>query len=159
MKSAGETAADVLILAAVTTYSCYSLCHTAAMWKMRKQFFIALRSPALGCVHGVCGSLRCCSLTYICILYDYYGNAQYGQVFKFTGAAAVAQLIGSPVSLIGVLALIAWVFRVIALYDPKQRKRWGRFIKDKRIARALCWTYGGLAVVIWASAYVYGIDR
>lgn len=117
------------------------------------------RSPLLGCFYGVCGTLRCCSLTYICVFYDYYGRAQYGQVLKTTGAAAVAQLIGSPLSLIGVLALIAWVVRLLALYHPRKRKLLGRYIKEKGIACALCWTYGGMEIVIWALASAYGIDR
>lgn len=43
MKS-GEWTADVIILVVcLAVYACYASCHIVAMWKMRKEFLIALR--------------------------------------------------------------------------------------------------------------------
>lgn len=43
MKSAGEKVTDALILTGMTTYTVVALFHAAAMWTLRKNFFIALR--------------------------------------------------------------------------------------------------------------------
>ena len=43
MKPAGEWAADVIILVLITLYACYAFCHIIVMWKLRKNFHIAVR--------------------------------------------------------------------------------------------------------------------
>ena len=43
MTSTGERTADVIILVLMTLYACFASYHIAAMWKMRKEFLIALR--------------------------------------------------------------------------------------------------------------------
>ena len=43
MTSAGERTAGVIILVLMTLYACYAFYHIADMWKMRKEFLIALR--------------------------------------------------------------------------------------------------------------------
>lgn len=97
-------------------------------------------------------------MTYVVITYDYDG-AEDPQPLLFTGAAAVNELIGSPASLIAIGALLAWAVRLLVLYDPTKRKRWGRYVREKPIAYALCLAYGGMEAVIWVLAAVYSINR
>ncbi|CAM9540169.1 unnamed protein product [Ectocarpus fasciculatus] len=158
MEPVVETVVDVLILMAVSSYTLVALYHAKVMWNMRKQFLIALRSPLLGCLCGVCSTVRSCSMTYVAAMYDYYG-AEDSQTLKFTGAFAVNELIGSPASLVAIGALIAWAVRLLVLYDPMKRKRWGRYVREKPIAYALCLVYGGMEAVIWVFAALFGSDR
>lgn len=62
------------------------------------------------------------------VLYDYY-SAEDLPVFNYTGASAINQLIGSPASVVGMGALIVWATRLMILYDPNKRKRWGRYVR------------------------------
>lgn len=97
-------------------------------------------------------------MTYVAVTYNYHSGGD-GPALKFTGASAVNELIGSPASLVGIGALIAWAVRLLILYDPTKRKRWSRWARETFIARALCWFYGVMEAVIWVMAAVYGIDR
>lgn len=76
-----------------------------------------------------------------------------------TSAFDAQTLITAPALWVGNGALIAWVIRLLVLYDPSKRKRWGRYVNEKGIARALCWTYGGMEAVFWAAVAVYGMAR
>lgn len=76
-----------------------------------------------------------------------------------TGGIAISTLIFIPVLWVGNSALIAWVIRLLVLYDPRKRRAWGRYVKETRVARALCWTYAGIQAVFWVGATVYGLKR
>lgn len=98
-------------------------------------------------------------MTYVAVIYDFNSNAENGPALKLTGAPAVSELVGSPASLVSVGALVAWVIRLLVLYDPKKRKRWGRYVRETSVARTLLWAYWGMEAVIWMVASAYGINR
>lgn len=91
------------------------------------------------------------------LLSDHDGGSQ-DVLTSFTGAASVCTLIGSPASLIGTMSLIWWVVRLLVLYDPAKRKRFGRYVKEKLAVRALLSLYVGLQVVVWATASSRGVN-
>lgn len=63
MKTTGEWTADVIILVLMTGYACYASCHIAVMWKLRKNFLIALRyARKVGAAFGR-DSFPCATLT------------------------------------------------------------------------------------------------
>ena len=54
-------------------------------------------------------------------------------------------------------AIIAWVVRLLVMYDPIKRRKWGRYTNEKRIFRVLIWTFVLLEVGAWASAGMNGL--
>ena len=68
-------------------------------------------------------------------------------------------LIVFPAYLVGSGALIAWVVRLLVLYDPRKRKTWGRYVKERDVASALCWAYVGMEAAVWVGAAVFGLER
>ena len=82
-----------------------------------------------------------------------------GEVEDITLGGAITTLSIIPTLVVGNGALIAWVIRLLVLYDPRKRKAWGRYFKEKRIARALCWIYAGIQAASWGGAAVYGMQR
>lgn len=111
----------------------------------------------LACLTGTVYTLQTCSITFMVVLAE-TDRAKDGQ-FEFKGAAAVGLLIGSPASLLGTIALIWWAIRLVVLYDPTKRNKYGRYIKERSVVRALCWAYVGMEVVIWTAAASYGVNR
>lgn len=57
------------------------------------------------------------------------------------------------------MATIAWVVRLLVLYDPIKRKKWGRYTNERRMFRGLICAYVLIEIPAWASAYVFGLQR
>lgn len=53
--------------------------------------------------------------------------------------------------------MIAWVIRLLVMYDPVKRRKWGRYTNEKRIFRNLTRVFVLLEVGAWASAGMYGL--
>lgn len=68
-------------------------------------------------------------------------------------------LIWAPASSFSSWALILWVLRVVVLYDPAKRKRWGRYMKVGAIFRALIGAYVVAEAVGWGTVLAYGLQR
>lgn len=62
-------------------------------------------------------------------------------------------------SQVALTATIAWAVRLLVMYDPMKRRKWGRYTNEKRIFHGLIWTYVLIEVTIWASACVFGLQR
>lgn len=107
------------------------------------------RSPLLVCICGACRIGRSCTLAYSLVFVG----------IERPGATGVITLITVPILWVGNGALIAWMVRMLVLYHPKKRKRWGRHVNEKRVARALCWTYFGMEAAFWIGVALYGIER
>lgn len=58
---------------------------------------------------------------------------------------------------VSVGAIIAWVVRLLVMYDPIKRRKWGRYTNEKRMFRGLVWTFVLLEVGAWASVGVNGL--
>lgn len=102
------------------------------------------RSPLLACICGACRALRSCATTYVAVFY--------GVGTDKNSARAVSALITVPALWVGNGALIAWVVRLLVLYDPRKRTTWGRFVRERSVARALCWTFAGMEAAFWITA-------
>lgn len=70
-----------------------------------------------------------------------------------------ASMIGGPASFISGCALIAWAIRLVIMYDPAKRKRWGRHVKEDAMFRALVWLYAAIQGVVWLVMPFYGLQR
>lgn len=117
--------------------------------------FFQHRSPQLGCLYGALATLRSLQLTYTLLFQDYSDEG----LFKMTGLSAVFELLGSPATAVGVGALLGLVVRLLVLYEPSKMRKWKPFVKEKTLARALCWAYVVLEAAMWTLVSVYGLDR
>lgn len=55
-------------------------------------------------------------------------------------------------------AIIACVLRILVMYDPVKRRKYGRYTKEERMFRALVWTFILLEVGAWSTACVTGVE-
>ena len=85
-------------------------------------------------------------------VYVYYGRG-------LTGAIGVSTLVTVPALWVGNGALVAWMVRLLVLYDPGKRKSWGRYVNERRVARILCWVYTGAEAAFWIGVAVHGMER
>lgn len=108
----------------------------------------------LACICGACRTVRSCTTVFTLVLNN---DFEIGQENNF--AAAISALITNPILWVGNGALIAWAVRLLVLYDPRKRKTWGHYVREKRVARALCWTYTGMEAAYWLGAAVFGMER
>lgn len=60
-------------------------------------------------------------------------------------------------SQVSIGALIAWVVRLLVMYDPLKRRRWGRYTNEKRLFRGLIWTFVLLETGACVSGAVNGL--
>ena len=100
-------------------------------------------------------SFKSCSTVFFLALY----RVPNGELDDITLIGVITTLVIVPVLVVGNGALIAWVIRLLVLYDPRKRKVWGRYVREARVARALCWIYVGIQAVSWGGAAVYGLKR
>ena len=47
--------------------------------------------------------------------------------------------------------------RVLLMYFPSRRKKWGSIPKETAVLRVVAWGFALMEVVIWSTAAVYGI--
>lgn len=81
----------------------------------------------------------------------------YDNLFPLPWVQAVL-LIWSPASFIARFALIAWAIRLVVLYDPAKRKRWGHLTKEVVIFRALGWSYATIQGMAWLAVSICGLQ-
>lgn len=56
----------------------------------------------------------------------------------------------------------AYVFRgvrLLVMYDPRMRKRWGRVIKESFMMRTLLVSYGVLLSIVCSASLKFGVQR
>lgn len=49
--------------------------------------------------------------------------------------------------------------RVLLMYYPEKRKKWGRIPNEKLVLRVVVSAYVLMEVAVWSTAAVYGIPR
>ncbi|CAM9594329.1 unnamed protein product [Scytosiphon promiscuus] len=144
-------AIDVVIVVGTTICTLASLGYIAAMARMRRNFFIVLRSPFLACMFGLCSALRYCSLTY-----------EYALAWGDDSTDPehwIACLIAYPAQLTAEIALVLIAFRLLVMFYPAKRAKYGRYIKEKPLTRGLACAYALMEVAVWVSAAAEGIPR
>ncbi|CAM9446566.1 unnamed protein product [Pylaiella littoralis] len=138
--------ADLAVLTTTTVFSFISASHIVLTWCMRKNFHVAVRSPGLATMIG-CASTTMCTV------------AVFRDLLGFWPGTGVWDLFGTVVLL--TLYTAAYVFRSIRLlvmYNPRARKRWGRFIKEPLMMTILLVSCGVLLGVEVSACYQHGVE-
>ena len=121
------------------------------------------RSPRLGCLSGAIHTLLAAFKTCVFILglYNQFppGIMFYEGFLPLPWVQAVI-LVGSPANCVSGCALITWAIRLVIMYDPAKRKRWGRYTKEAGVIfRALLWSYAAIQGVTLLAVPFYGLQR
>ncbi|CAN0107439.1 unnamed protein product, partial [Ectocarpus sp. 13 AM-2016] len=126
----GRVFVAVLVMVAITAFTILSLSYIFVMWRIRHNFFIAMRSPLLACGCGFCLCIRGWSATLE------YVVAWGGRAPTDDG---IVDLVGLPMVLCAEALAIMRAFRVVLMYYPHRRKAWGRIPKERMIISATVW--------------------
>lgn len=86
------------------------------------------------------------------------GIVFYEELFPLPWVQAV-YLIRAPADFISGCALIAWAIRLVVMYDPAKRKRWGHLTKEAVVFRALVSSYAAIQGVAWLAVSFYGLQK
>lgn len=76
-----------------------------------------------------------------------------------TKPAEIAHLISIPALLTTGVALILAAVRLLVMYYPNERARWGRFIRDVPLAYGLVALYISMEIAVWSAAWNQGMTR
>jgi len=49
--------------------------------------------------------------------------------------------------------------RLVILYDAKVRERWGKFARDRTMAKSLVMMFVVIEAILWVASLVVGVDR
>lgn len=71
----------------------------------------------------------------------------------------VVDLIGFPATVAAQAALVMTVIRLLVMYYPKKRTRWGRYMKEKILIRTLGLALVLMEIAVWSAAYSQGAAR
>eukprot|EP00752_Nemacystus_decipiens_P009739 g8697.t1 len=152
MGFAGQPVVDALILAGAASLTAIGCMYLAMMWRLRSNFFIVLRSPLLAIAFGAGVTLRYMVSTYedVIIWQEDEGTVD---------SDGVIDLIGFPATVAAEIALVMSSVRLLVMYYPRKRTRWGRYIKEKLLIRALGFALLAMEIAVWSAAYSEGVAR
>lgn len=105
------------------------------------------RSPGLVTLLGCAGTTMYCS-------------AVFRDLLGFWSATGVWDLFGT--SMLLTLYTGAYVFRgirLLVMYNPRSRKRWGRFIKEPFMMKILLGSFWTLLCIVVSACFKLGINR
>ena len=71
----------------------------------------------------------------------------------------VIDLIGFPATVAAEMALVMTAVRLLVMYYPEKRARWGRYMKEKLLIRALRLALVVMEIAVWSAAYSRGVAR
>lgn len=108
------------------------------------------RSPLLTCAFGTFAVLR-----YIATTYEYVFIWRGDDI----GKHGVVDLIGFPALLTAEIALVMTAVRLLVMYHPRTRAKWGRYTKEKPLACGLGLAWVLMETAVWAAAWSVGIAR
>ncbi|CAN0048897.1 unnamed protein product, partial [Ectocarpus sp. 12 AP-2014] len=144
-------AIDIFILAAATVYSFVCLGFVAAMWSLRRNFFIVLRSPLLACTLGFCITLRFEFLIFAHTLHWCHSG--------LVASHGVTNIIEFPALLISEFALVMSAVRLLVMFFPKLRAKWGRFTRERDLVYGLVCAYILMEGALWSGVAAVGVSR
>lgn len=120
------------------------------------------RSPRLACLSGAIITLfalfRVCVYTLGLYNHPSRGDTLFEDLFPLPWVNAV-YLVLTPADFIAGYAIIAWAARLVIMYDPAKRKRWGRQMKEAVIFRALLWLYAAMQGGAWLAVPFHGQQK
>lgn len=110
------------------------------------------RSPLLACTFGLGITLRyIATLSEDVIVWD----EDEGTV-RDNG---LVDLIGFPPVVAALIAMVMTAVRLLVMYYPSKRAKWGRYIKEKSLMWSLGLVWVLLEIVVWYAAWRQGITR
>lgn len=115
-------------------------------------FGVVCRSPLLACTFGLGITLR-----YIATLSEdvLVWDEDEGTV-RDNG---LVDLIGFPPVVAALIAMVMTAVRLLVMYYPSKRAKWGRYIKEKPLMWSLGLVWVLLEIVVWYAAWRQGITR
>lgn len=128
---------DVFILVSASIYTLFGVVHIILLWRARNSFFIALRSPLLACVSGSCVTLRYISCTFYLVL-------------EGRSHADNLNLVTLPAIWVAQAAVVFMAARLLVMYDPVKRFKYGRYTNEKHLFRCLMCLYVLVEISWWA---------
>ena len=75
------------------------------------------------------------------------------------GNYGTAALLGGASLLAADIAVVMIVVRLLVMYYPSQRARWGRYVKEKVLVRVLGCAWILMEAGVWSAAWVLGVSR
>ena len=73
--------------------------------------------------------------------------------------AEIAHLISFPALLTAEVALIMTAFRLLVMYYPSERAKWGRYTRERPLTYGLVVVYVSMEMALWSAAWVVGMER
>lgn len=113
---------------------------------------VKYRSPLLACTFGLGIALRYIATTSedIIIWEDDEGTVRDNRILD---------LVGFPALVAALIALVMTAVRLLVMYNPSTRARWGRYIKERSLFRALGFALVLMEVAVWSAASTQGVTR
>ncbi|CAN0335808.1 unnamed protein product, partial [Ectocarpus sp. 12 AP-2014] len=149
MIPAGVTALRVGYVCLTNAYCFVTLSHISATWVLRKDFYFAVRSPLLTTASGVAGVLA--------------GSTAVSRTVMFPGLQSlfVLRIFSIPLTVLCfVVVYILRGLRVIVMYTPSRRQRWGRYLKrEAATVKVLMAAYVIVEVAAWIVVRHVGLAR
>eukprot|EP00903_Cladosiphon_okamuranus_P022290 g20496.t1 len=148
----GQTVVNAVILACAASLTATGFLYVAMMWSLRHNFFMVLRSPLLACTFGFCITLRYfATLSEDVLVWDEDEGTVRDNGFL--------DLIGFPALVAAFLALVMTAARLLVMYYPSKRAKWGRYTKEKFLMWALGFVLVLMEIVVWYAAWTLGVMR
>eukprot|EP00752_Nemacystus_decipiens_P011670 g10357.t1 len=117
---------------------------------MRKEFEMAMRSPGLAALSG-CGGILVALVT----IFRYILPSEEDSM----GAAVDAVLLTPMMLTLYTGPYILRGFRLLVMYNPRMRKRWGAFVREPLLVKAMVNSCVVLEAIVWTASLVVGIQR
>lgn len=146
MAPAPQDILDGFIVGSAAVYSAVGMAHVVLIWRARKNFFVALRSPLLTCVSGVCVVSR-------------YISAVSSFVFGGVKLANDVDMVSLPAIWVTKISIVLMAARLFVMYYPIHRPKYGCFTNEARLVHVLLWFYVLLEATWWLVAAIIGRSR
>eukprot|EP00752_Nemacystus_decipiens_P009744 g8702.t1 len=140
----GQTVVDAAIMAGAASLTAIGICYVVMMWR--------LRSPLLACTFGLAITLRYIAHVSEDIL---VWDEDEGTV-RDNG---LLDLISFPPTVAALIAMVMTAVRLLVMYYPNKRAKWGRYIKERPLMWTLGLVWALLEIVIWYAAWKQGVTR
>ncbi|CAM9446022.1 unnamed protein product [Ectocarpus fasciculatus] len=149
MVSAGVSVVRIGFVCLTNAYCLVTLSHISATWVLRKDFYFAVRSPLLTTTSGLAGVLA--------------GSTAVSRTVVFPGLQSlfILRIISIPLTVFCFVAVyILRGLRVLVMYNPSRRQRWGRFLKkEAAMVKILLAAFVIAEVAAWIAVRHVGLAR
>ncbi|CAM9445951.1 unnamed protein product [Ectocarpus fasciculatus] len=139
----------IVCMCLTIAYGLVSLSHITATWILRKDFYFAVRSPLLATTSGLVG--------------EFVAVWAVSRTVLFPGpySLLVLQIVNIPLTVLCFVGVyIVRGLRVLIMYTPSRRQRWGRYLmKEAAAVKTLLAAYAVVEVAAWVAVQRVGLAR